>query len=46
MLHGEWISEDSFYEFEGTHGSICAPSDQVQIIFSNVEKNTPIVIYE
>ncbi len=34
------------YEFEGTHGSICAPSDQVQIIFSNVEKNTPIVIYE
>ncbi len=21
-------------------------SDQVQIIFSNVEKNTPIVIYE
>ena len=34
------------YEFEGTHGSICAPSDQVQIIFSNVEKNTPVVIYE
>lgn len=34
------------YEFEGTHGSICAPSDQVQIIFSNVEKNTQIVIYE
>ena len=33
-------------EFEGTNGRICATSDQVQIIFSNVEKNTPIVIYE
>ncbi len=34
------------YAFEGTNGSICAPSDQVQIIYSNVEKNTPVVIYE
>jgi len=37
---------EQLYEFEGTHGSICAPSDQVQIIYSNVEKNTPVVIYE
>ena len=37
---------EQLYEFEGTHGSICAPTDQVQIIYSNVEKNTPVVIYE
>lgn len=37
---------EQLYEFEGTHGSICAPSDQVQIIYSSVEKNTPVVIYE
>ena len=37
---------EQVYEFEGTHGSICAPSDQMQIIYGNVEKNTPVVIYE
>ena len=37
---------EQLYEFEGTHGSICASADQVQIIYSNVEKNTPVVIYE
>ena len=41
MLRGEQL-----YEFEGTHGSICAPADQMQIIYNNVEKNTPVVIYE
>jgi vancomycin resistance protein YoaR len=37
---------EQLYEFEGTHGSICAPADQMQIIYNNVEKNTPVVIYE
>lgn len=36
---------EQIYEFEGTHGNICAPSDQVQIIFGCAEKNTPVVIY-
>lgn len=34
------------YEFEGTNGNICAPSDQVQIIYNYVEENTPVVIYK
>lgn len=34
------------YEFEGTHGSICVPSDQMQIIYGQVQKNTPVVIYQ
>ena len=36
---------EQLYEFEGTNGSICAPADQVQIIYNSVEENTPVVIY-
>lgn len=42
-----WRTEfgGQIYDFEGTHGCICAPADQVQIIYSAVEKNTPVIIY-
>ena len=36
---------EQLYEFEGTNGSICAPADQVQIIYNSAEENTPVVIY-
>lgn len=37
---------EQIYEFEGTHGNICAPSDQMQVIYAHAEKNTPVVIYQ
>lgn len=37
---------DQLYEFEGTHGNVCVPSDQMQIIYSNVEENTPVIVYK
>ena len=42
-----WRTEfgGQIYDFEGTHGCICAPADQVQVIYSAVEKNTPVIIY-
>ena len=43
-----WRTEfgGQIYDFEGTHGCICAPADQVQIIYSAVEKNTPVIIMD
>ena len=42
-----WRTEfgGQIYDFEGTHGCICAPADQVQVIYSAVEKNTPVITY-